>query len=191
VSRNAPFDRYVAGDTSAIGPAAKRGLKLFVGKAGCVHCHSSPFFSDNSFHSDGVPQEGPHVPRSDSGRFTAVGTLLANEFNSSGAYSDDPEVGRLSGLVQEESQRGLFRTKHLRQIGETAPYMHTGALATLRDVVDFYDAGGGEAGFEGTKDPFLRPLDLSSDEKDDLVAFLETLTGEPIDPRLLEDTHSP
>src|SRR6266852_6976158 len=72
VSRNAPFDHFVAGDATAITDGAKRGAKLFVGKAGCIACHSGPAFTDNRFHNLGVPQVGPNVPPVDEGRFAAI-----------------------------------------------------------------------------------------------------------------------
>jgi len=190
VSRNAPFDRYVAGDATAISDAAKRGLELFVGEAGCVGCHKTPLFSDSDFHDLGVPQTGDHVPAEDTGRYAAVAKLMADPLSSAGAYSDDPTIGKIGGLVLDDSLRGKFRTKHLRQIAGTAPYMHTGQLATLHDVVDFYDWGGGHSA-TGTKDPRIQPLDLSDEDEDDLVAFLETLTGDPVDPALLVDTSAP
>jgi cytochrome c peroxidase len=190
VSRNAPFDDYVAGDFEAIGAAAKRGLRLFVGKANCIECHGTPLFSDSSFHNLGVPQEGEHVSATDTGRFGAVSSLVPSTFNSDGDYSDG-SLGILAGLAQDESQRGQFRTKHLRQIAETGPFMHTGQFATLREVIEFYDDGGGEAGFEGTKDRLMVPLNLTSAEMDDLEAFLATLTGEQIPASLQADTSAP
>jgi cytochrome c peroxidase len=189
VSRNAPFDQYVAGDTAAINQSAKRGLRLFIGKAGCVGCHDNPIFTDNDFHNTGVPQEGD-VPPMDVGRFGAIEKLLSNIFNSSGEYSDDRETGRLDGVAQDESQLGQFRTKHLRQIAGTGPYMHTGAFETLREVVEFYNAGGMPPAM-GTLDPNMIPLNLTEGEIDDLVAFLETLTGEPIPAELSENTAAP
>src|SRR5262249_61763254 len=72
VSRNAPFDRYVAGDETAISVAAKRGLRLFIGKAGCIACHSGPFFTDHEDHATGVAQTGPNVPANDTGRLSVV-----------------------------------------------------------------------------------------------------------------------
>ncbi len=62
LSRNSLFDRFVAGEVTAISPAAKRGARLFVGKASCVDCHNGPLFSDGTFHDIGVPQTGDHVP---------------------------------------------------------------------------------------------------------------------------------
>jgi cytochrome c peroxidase len=191
ISRNAPFDRYVAGDTTAISDAAKRGLRLFVEEAGCVSCHNTPLFSDSQFHDLGVAQEGDHVPSEDLGRYAAVKSFATDALSSAGAYSDDPAASKVTGLVLDDAQKGQFRTKHLRQIAGTAPYMHTGGLATLRDVIDFYDEGGGASGYAGRKDPRIQPLGLTPAEEDDLVAFLETLSGDPIDPALLQDTHDP
>jgi cytochrome c peroxidase len=189
VSRNSPFDRYVAGDTTAISDAAKRGLKLFVGDAGCIGCHKTPLFSDSDFHDIGVPQAGSHIPSEDLGRYTAVMKFATDPLDSAGAYSDAPSASKVIGLVLDDGQKGRFRTKHLREIGGTAPYMHTGAFTNLWDVVDFYDHGGGQSLY--AKDPRMVDLGLTAQDEDDLVAFLETLTGDPIDPALLQDTHAP
>lgn len=190
VARETPFDRYVAGDLTAISPSAKRGLRLFVGRAACATCHAGPLLSDDDFHSVGIPQEGEHIPETDDGRFAAVERLLASSFNGAGRYSDDPEAGaaRLEGLVADESLRGLFRTKGLRSCSQTPPYMHTGAFTTLREVVEHYNRGGVEEGFSGTIDPVLRPLNLSEREIDDLVAFLESLAGDHVAEELRRDT---
>ena len=190
VSRDAPFDRYVAGDTGAIDEAAKRGLKLFIGKAACVECHDGPAFTDNEFHNTGVPQEGQHVPAEDLGRFTAVDIVLKSAFNSNGEFSDDKTTGKLDGLAKSDGDKGKFRTKHLRQIANTAPYMHDGRFATLAEVVEFYNQGGGTPAV-GTKDAVIAPLNLTPDEVADLIAFLETLTGEPVAAPLLENTAPP
>ncbi len=185
VSGEAPFDRYIAGDTAAISESAKRGARLFVGKAGCVACHSGPTFTDNDFHNNGAPQIGDHVLDVDEGRYEDVAKLLSNTFNTAGPYSDDRTTGKLDGVAQDPADRGKFRTKQLRSVAESAPYYHTGALATLRDVVEFYNLGGGESGYVGDKDPKIVPLNLSTAEIDDLVAFLESLTGEGPPPELL------
>jgi len=182
VSGESPFDRYVAGDKDAVGASAKRGLKLFVGKAFCVQCHSGPIFSDQGFHNLGVPQIGPNVPEVDEGRFVDLPKALANPFSAAGEYSDAREIGaqKVAGLEATEADRGAFRTKNLRGVADTAPYFHNGAMATLRDVVEFYSKGGGESGFQGTKDAKLKPLNLTAQEKEDLVAFLESLSGKPV-----------
>ena len=75
---------------------------------------------------------------------------------------------------------GSFRTGSLRNVTQSAPYMHTGGFATLRDVLAFYNSGGENAGFVGTKDPRIKPLGLSESEIDELIEFMDTLTGEPL-----------
>lgn len=184
VSKNAPFDRYVAGDTAAIDPAAKRGLQLFAGKAGCVECHNTPHFSDDDFHNTGLAAAGPNVT-TENGRIATVPFILDFEFNSASKWSDDRGTGRLDGLTEDEALRGAWRTKGLRQIAETAPYMHTGQFKDLHEVVRFYNEGGHTEGIVGTKSELMVPLGLSDAEIDDIVAFLGTLTGEPVPAALL------
>jgi len=83
-------------------------------------------------------------------------------------------------VTQDEALRGAFRTKGLRNVAETAPYLHTGHLRTLTEVVELYNQGGAEQGFAGAKDAKIVPLNLTAEEVADLAAFLETLTGQPI-----------
>jgi cytochrome c peroxidase len=189
VSRDAPFDRYVAGDNAAMADPAKRGLKLFLGKAGCVSCHSGPHFADDDFHALGVLQTGPNVPAADLGRYTDVAPLLASAFNTDGNFSDDTATGKLAGLAQTDSQRGQFRTKSLRGVALSGPYMHSGQHATLEEVIAFYNDGGGDAGDAGAmKDPLMKPLDLTAAEQADLIEFMKTLTGDAIPAALVTDT---
>jgi cytochrome c peroxidase len=191
VSRNAPFDRWMAGDCDAASESAKRGALLFVGKARCTSCHSNSHFSDDGFHNLGVAQGVP--PNPDQGRFADAASLIGSTaINSSHpTWSDNPTVGaaRLAGLTNPmpESTRGAFRTPDLRGVAETAPYMHSGQLATLEAVVDFYNFGGGTP-VTGTRDPLIVPLGLTAGESADLVAFLRTLTGEPVPAPLLVDS---
>jgi cytochrome c peroxidase len=185
VSTNSPFDRYRAGDRSAIGDSAKRGLHLFLAR--CASCHNGPNLADDEFHALAVPQTGPNVPATDNGRHTDVVPLLASPFNVNGVFSDDTTTGKLDGLAQVDAQRGQFRTKSLRNVAESGPFMHAGQLATLEDVVAFYNAGGGEvAGI--TKDPRMVPLGLDAQAQADLVAFMKTLTGERVPVERLVDT---
>jgi len=188
VSKDAPFDRFIAGDAAALSGAAQRGAALFVGKAACSACHSGPHFSDDDFHNLGVPQAGDKVPAQDDGRFKDVPPLLKSALNSAGSFSDDPNTGRLAGLTDPmpESAKGEFRTANLRGIVDSAPYMHSGQLATLDEVIDFYDKGGGTP-VSGTKDPLLVPLGLTKEEKADLIEFLKSLSGAPIAPELLQE----
>jgi cytochrome c peroxidase len=190
VSRNAPIDRYIAGDYTALSPAAKRGLALFIGKAACVDCHSGSMFSDYQFHNTGVPQVGATQAKIDNGRFDDLSRTLSNTFNGAGAYSDDPIGGmaKLEGLTVTDEIKGQFRTSTLRQIDKTGPYMHTGGFTTLEDTVRFYNWGGGDSEFAGVKSPAMVPLFLSDAEQSDLVAFMKTLTGEPVAEELGKDT---
>ena len=84
---------------------------------------------------------------------------------------------KLDALKAEGDDLGAFRTKSLRNVSQTPPYMHTGAFETLEDVIDFYSDGGADSGFVGEKSEKMQPLNLTDDEKADLVAFLKTLTG--------------
>jgi cytochrome c peroxidase len=192
VSRNAPFDQYVAGNYAAISAAAKRGLGLFIGKAACDACHSGSFFTDQDFHVTGVPQTGDHVPMMDLGHYTDLGGLIANPFNGAGAFSDDPAEGMKDFMelgMPADKDKSAFRTKNLRQIAMTGPYMHTGQLATLTDVINFYNMGGGTVGVP--KDPKMVPLNLTMSETSDLVEFLNSLTGDPVTGALTMDTSAP
>ena len=183
VARAAPFDRYVAGDRTALAPAARRGLRLYV--AHCKRCHDGPHFQDDQFHAIGVAQFGPEVPATDLGRFTDVPPLLASAFNRAGPHSDAPRA--LDGLAQTPAQRGQFRTPTLRNVAVTAPYMHAGQFATLAAVVAFYNAGGGHV--EGvTKSTEMKRLDLTAAQQAELVAFMTALTDTALPPALLVDT---
>jgi cytochrome c peroxidase len=218
VSRNTPFDAWVSAGFkgSAIPLAAQRGAKVFI-KAGCNDCHKGTMLTDFDFHNTGLtqrnsadspPTEGAGVTPpdgSDMGRFSD-GDALAKANGAGGAtpglsvdtkWSDDRTAGAALvarfGAVSPmpESVRGAFRTPSLRQVKDTAPYMHAGQLKTLREVVDFYDRGGDSTGFVGTKDVKMTPLALTEDEKNDLVAFMETLSGgDPISAALVRDTSS-
>lgn len=175
VSANAPFDRFAKGEEGALSPAQRRGLTLFFGKAGCVECHRGPMFSDNGFHSVGVGQRGANVPQSDTGRVAGL-ERLRNLRERRSAEVPAPT----------DEDRGRFRTKSLRNVARTAPYMHAGQLATLQDVVWFYNRGGDREGL-GTPSRFLLPLGLSEGEQGDLVEFLGALTGESPPARWLCD----
>jgi cytochrome c peroxidase len=194
VSRNAAFDRLVtvvASDQTGgntVGEDAKRGARVFLGKGKCSACHSGPNFSDDQFHNIGVEQTGPNVPAIDNGRLTDIPQLLGSPFNTNGAYSDSTTTGKLTGVVASPANQGQFRTKSLRGLPASAPFMHSGQLATLDDVVKFYSAGGGSAGDGGVKDPKMTAIGLSTGEAADLVAFLKTLGGEDVPAALLMDT---
>lgn len=177
ISRDAAFDRFVAGDTDAISVEAKRGLKTFIGKGVCILCHDTPTFTDNEFHNLGIPQG---TLLEDPGRYTGIPLLLADPFNGGGIYSDDTAVAAriLNFLEPTQQHQGEFKTPTLRNIALTAPYFHTGEFPTLESVIEFNNVGGIGGNFAGQREGTLEPLGLSEEEKADLVKFLETLTGE-------------
>ena len=171
-TRGAPFDAYLRGDNGALSDAAKRGLDLFAGKADCVACHSGPMLSDGGLHALAVP-DNPAID-TDAERqiamlrhFATMGTPNYMNLRS--------DVGHYV-VTKDPADIGRFVTPSLWDVGQTAPYMHSGVFATLDEVVDFYDAGGGDA---ARRSRLLRPIGLSVDEKADLVAFLQSLTGDP------------
>jgi len=266
---NSPFQRYVAGDSTALSDSAKNGLRLFIGKASCLDCHNGPALSDNQFHNVGVPTPAVFPPGTttagvpDRGRGGVLVGQLNNQlmqlntndaltdpmshvpiFGGAGQFSDNPTGGRqhlqdletqlcvtrsytvadvtaacqalfYPGAAEDDTktppvpakpadarlqvcidsnmatgtctkypdeQEGSFRTPSLLNVAMTAPYFHTGLMNTLRDVVNHYNQGGGADGtFVGTKSPRIRPLNLTDQEVEDLVQFLETLTGDPPD----------
>lgn len=187
ISGSSPFGRYVRDPESSadFSPAARRGLELFIGKAACNDCHTGQILSDNRFHNVGVPQAfDENTPAVDEGRFEDAARILSNQFNTAGRYSANPEAGALKLATvnpEDEGLRGQFRTPGLLNVAETAPYFHNGSAATLEEVVQHYNRGGGPPStYAGNADPKLRPLLLSDAEVNDLVAFLRSLTGEPV-----------
>jgi cytochrome c peroxidase len=181
VSGDSPFDRWrYAGDETALGDGARRGFELFVGKAGCVGCHpvgaDHALFTDGSLHNTGVGYAASmDVPPPTRRILVAPGRYLEVD-GAIVAQVSEPRPGDLGlyEITQDPGDRWKYRTPTLRNVALTAPYMHDGSLASLRDVVSFYDAGGVP---NEVLDPRVRPLGLSAQEMDDLVAFLTSLTG--------------
>jgi len=155
ISGNSPFDRYFyGGDKSALVRSARQGLEVFRNpkKGNCTACHTigekNALFADNKFHNIGVGAD------------------------YKGNYQD---LGRYN-VTHSEADKGAFKTPTLRNIAKTGPYMHDGSLKTLKDVVDFY-VGGGNSNPHLDKE--IHALDfLTGQQRTDLVAFLESLTGE-------------
>jgi cytochrome c peroxidase len=199
VSRNAAFDRFVAGDDNAISKDAKKGLKLFIGKAGCIGCHNTPLLSDDDFHVIGLRIDkslSPHADPTEKGRtfnqpLICDPSVADGDFNVNGHFSDDPNTNRDGNFCQQTIPVGLWRTKGLRQVAETGPYFRDGQAATLDDVIEFYDRGGDPSGtfLGGPKE--IKPLHLSPVEKERLKEFLKTLTGDPVPSQYLQDLHNP
>jgi cytochrome c peroxidase len=187
VTGEAPFDRFAralaAGDRDGeetISVQAKKGLRLFIGKAQCILCHSGPLFTDLEFHNLGLPDR-PWLQNTHPARRSGAVEVLANPFNGDGAYSDapnSPATRKLTYLDINDEQIGQYKTPSLRNVAQTAPYMHGGHFATLTDVVGFYSMLTESPSMPvGHRDEVLLPLFLDEAEIAQLVAFLETLSG--------------
>lgn len=174
-------DALARGDAAAMRrypAAARRGLKIFVGKGNCSVCHAGPAFTNGEFHDTGVPffTAGGGV---DPGRHGGIKKLLANEFNLLGRFNDERDgkaAVKTRHVAAEHRNFGEFKVPSLRNVALTAPYMHNGSLATLADVVRHYSELSVDRLHADGETLLLRPLRLSERESADLVAFLETLT---------------
>jgi cytochrome c peroxidase len=166
---NAPFDKFKKGDENALTAEQKEGYALFKDKANCASCHNGPIGSDGNLHKTGVA-EHPDVLKNPLRTIT-----MLRHYASSGMpnyMNARTDVGSYA-ITKDKKDIGKFRTAQLRDLKYTAPYMHNGTLATLEDVIDFYNKGGG-ANSE------LKPLNLSAAEKKALKEFLLTLSGDPV-----------
>ena len=167
-SRNAPYD------TGEMPAAAQRGQGIFEGKGQCAACHAGVRFTDDRPYNTGVPTN-PDI-WSDPQRHSTFVTY-AKFFGIPNYMNLREDIGAYIRTHNDDTRR-TFLTPTLRELTYTAPYMHNGVFATLEEVVDFYDAGGGD---DPLKDPRLHPLGLVPSEKADLVAFLESLSGDSFD----------
>ncbi|PWJ57420.1 cytochrome c peroxidase [Dyadobacter jejuensis] len=159
------FDRYIAGDPTALDEGQKAGFNLFMGKAQCGTCHFIPYFN------------GLLPPLFDISEIEILGTPLNEDLEHP---SVDPDEGRYD-LYRVPYYKGAFKTPTVRNVAQTAPYMHNGAFSSLEKVVDFYNEGGGVGiGLDiphQTLSPL--PLELTNTEIQNLVAFMESLTDNP------------
>lgn len=168
----APFDYYLGGDKTALTANQQLGMFLFV-KHGCDSCHSGPLLSDEKFHNLGVPAWEGVEP--DPGRAEGVLREQQATFNGASVYAD--EKVDYTTPATSPADLGAFRTPTLRNVSLTAPYMHNGRFETLAEVIDFHAQGGGTDGFLGTVDPLLKKQAMSPEDRDAIVAFLESLEG--------------
>ena len=171
----APFDRWVAGDASAMGAPAVRGLQLFL-RVGCIRCHSGATFSDGDFHAVRFPDDPEAGP--DHGRREGAERARLHPLRAQSAYSDDRETMFPPNPTSPEDE-GRFLTPSLRGVALTAPYGHAGTLPTLEAVIDLYAVGGapsGDPNARGERDVFAEPFSLRGSDRADLVAFLRALT---------------
>lgn len=146
---NTPFDKYMHDDTTAISESAKRGQKIFNIKGKCFDCHFGPDFTRDDFKN--------------------IGLYNGKELN---------DVGRF-GVTKDSSDIGKFKVPGLRNVAVTAPYMHNGMFKTLTEVIDYYNEPQkfvkGSINIDTT---MLAPLNLTEQDKSDLLEFLKTLTDE-------------
>ena len=146
ISANSRFDKYLRGE-EMLTTSELSGYAIFNSEKGdCFHCHGTQMFMDNSFHNNGLDTE-PFL---------------------------DLGLSKISGKASDD---GKFKTPTLRNIEFSAPYMHDGRFSSLEEVVEHYDAGGN---YSSTVDPLMKKLgvglQLTNQEKQDLIAFLKTLS---------------
>ena len=183
VTGRTPFDdfrdalqRNDLAAAAAYPAAARRGLQLFVGAAGCVACHNGPNFSDGDFHpgpaADGEAAASRVVAGADTGRLEGARSLKASPLNLLGRFNDDLTHANATAtrrLVVHEGLRGQYRTPGLRNVAVTGPYLHDGRLDRLQDALQ-----------HPSHPPVARPAPaaapLAARQVDDLAAFLATLT---------------
>lgn len=179
----AAFDRYVEGlrdDPSlrhddSLTRSQVAGLRLFIGKAQCVNCHNGPLFTNEDFHNTGLLSAPGLLP--DLGRSVGLVKARQDEFNCLGSFSDAQADAcvELRFAREGDENLGAMKTPGLRNVAETAPYMHAGQIASLAAVVRHYDAalpamvGHNEA----------QVLGLRAAERRQLEAFLHSLSSSP------------
>jgi len=149
------------------------GLRLFIGEAQCTQCHNGPLLTNNEFHNTGVINSPGELP--DKGRAAGVREVLADPFNCLGVHSDDPlrQCAELTFVRTGPELIGAVRTPSLRNVENTAPYMHKGQVATLAEALLHYNkAPDAMIGHNEAK-----PLSLNTRELHQLEAFLKTLSA--------------
>jgi cytochrome c peroxidase len=180
VSGNSRFDRWrYGGNSAALSEEEEHGYALFEGKGRCTTCHlvgkQSALFTDHKFHATGAGEtvillanESFVVPLA-----PGVSTILTKRDIASITAPVLPDLGRFE-VTKVPTDRYAFRTPTLRNVNRTAPYMHNGSLATLEEVLSFYNRGGNDV---MGKSPLITPLALTAAEQRAIVAFLRTLDG--------------
>jgi len=184
LSGDSVHDRYLAGDRTALTEQQRRGLALFNGERfECFHCHSGSNLT-TSYRDFDSTSESTAYPFFNNGLYNVDGT---------GSYPLGDQG--LYEVTLNLADRGRFRPPSLRNVALTAPYMHDGSIATLRDVVKHYAAGGrvitdgpwaGDGRLSPLKSPLVRGFTVTEEEIDDVLSFLQSMTDESIlhDPRL-------
>lgn len=180
-SGEAPIDRFLRGDESALTAAQRRGWTLFNGQGRCNSCHAFnptvPLFTDNRFHNIGVAAHNQNFGQLVAKALSAGSS--ARDIDQLAIETDASELGRFL-VTRNRADIGAFKTPSLREIVLTAPYMHDGSLPSLWDVMDHYNKG-------GEANPFLdggiQRLGLTEDQIDDLVALMAAFTSDRYAPQ--------
>jgi len=171
ISRNAPIDRFLNGDKTALSEDARKGYEIFTGKGRCAECHYGVNLSDDKFYALNVP-ENPSLMNDP--RVNATMRFVAKVYH----YKDYKDLKEDPGryLITKKSEDWkAFKTPPLREVSKTAPYMHNGVFNTIDEVIEFFDNGGGPG------NQILKPLGLSTEEKRQLKTFLlEALSGDEL-----------
>lgn len=170
MSGNSRYDRFQAGERALLTREERNGLRVFLGRGNCLMCHVGPNLTDEKLHNTGVAwlpaPSSPGQLDGQAGPGDGAPAGVVGRFADEGGFA-------ISGRADE---RGAFKTPTLRDVGRTAPYMHDGSLATLEEVVDYYDRGGRP---NPNLDRDLLRLGLPEEDKRDLVTFLrQALNGE-------------
>lgn len=184
IHNDTPLDQYLNGDKAALSDQQIAGMELFFGKARCIQCHNGALATNEKYYNLGVP---PAERWEDDGlaqvtfRYEIFAKGVTQEMYRQ--LKDDPG---LYFRTKQKADMGKFRTPPLRYTLYTAPYMHNGAFWDLEEVVQFYNEGGGENDFTDgtmaeTKSPLMKPLGLTDDEVEQLVAFLEAFSGDELE----------
>ncbi len=193
VAADSPFDRWrYGGQSDAIDTAAKRGFELFTGKGGCAGCHpvgnDHALFTDDSLRNTGIGYRSAMGIGNGTTRVQLAPGVFVDVADQIIASVGEPPPADLGyyEITQNPADRWKYKVPTLRNIALTPPYMHDGSLPTLADVVAFYNRGGIP---NENLDPLIRPLGLSEQEQQDLVAFLESLTSPNIE-ALIKDAEA-
>ena len=159
---NSSFDRYMEGDRKSMTPQQQKGFNLFMGKATCGTCHFAPVFNGST---------PPYFNRTE---YEVLGVPRSDDFNKK-ILDTDP--GRFA-QYPVNMYRGAFKTPTVRNVAQTHPYMHNGAMKTLHTVLDFYNRGGGAGLGMQVPDQTLsgNKLNLTANEINSIIAFLNALT---------------
>lgn len=169
VTGDSDFDRYMKGNMLALNESTLRGMDIFKGKGGCIACHNSPNFTDSGFHNTGLKRNAEF----DKPEFQKILIFDAKRMKLDNPEQVTDDAGRYL-VTKDKADWKKFKTPTLRNLADTAPYMHDGRYPTLDAVIEHYNRGGDKV---ENQDARIKPLDLSATEKVDLKAFLLSLWG--------------